>query len=278
MARLSGRACAAPRAFSASALSRNAPSTTIVSPAARPERTSTSPPRSRPRPICADLERARVAVGQEDAPARRRRAAPRRPARPRSACRRSPTGSDGRRRHARPQQPVRGCDVDPHGDRARLASTCAADHASTVPVEVLARQRREASRAPACPRAMRTASRSNACTVSHSVDRSPMRNSGRAGSSIWPRSARALDHGARDRRRGPEDSGDPMRVGAVFRRRSSAQRAAAPPRRRGARRVGGGRTAPLPGLPAAARCARRPGRACAPALLSASVSLATAAR
>ena len=44
-------ASCSPSPFSAWALSRNAPSTTIVSPARSPERTSTSPPRSRPRPM-----------------------------------------------------------------------------------------------------------------------------------------------------------------------------------------------------------------------------------
>ena len=105
-----------PRDFSASALSRKAPSTTTCSPAFSPESTSTSPPRSRPRPT-SRRSKTPLRGGEEDDPAVLQ-----------PLERGGGHGGDGggaaqghggRGGHARSQQPLAVVQLQAHGDGAR---------------------------------------------------------------------------------------------------------------------------------------------------------------
>ena len=157
--------------FSACAFSRNAPSTTICSPARRPDSTSTSPPRSRPRPMRRISKWLRV-LRAGTRTTRCARAAPPRPA-PSGSARRVVAD---RQRGAWPTCPGEGRlprvrHVDPDGHGARFALDLPSDRSSTVPSKSCPGSAGKRRRARSRPARMRTASRSNACTVSHSVDR-----------------------------------------------------------------------------------------------------------
>ena len=127
-----------PSPFSACALSRKAPSTTIFSPARSPESTSTSPPRSRPRPI-RRISKGTGVLGKEDTPfvadALHRGD---RHGENRFAC--PPDRQRGRRRHARSQDVSGIAHVNPHRHRSRLALDVPTDDRNRS-LEVLSRQR-----------------------------------------------------------------------------------------------------------------------------------------
>ena len=244
----------------------------------RPDSTSTSPPRSRPRPI-GRISKTPGALGTKTHQLS--------PTRCTAATGTARIGRAGRCRAgsaADADMPGRSSSlavahVDPDGHGARLRGDLAGRRCVTFPRERPARAARRTSRAPACP---------SGCAPRRARRRAPSARASRGrrcgtrrvpGSSIWPRSAAPLDHGARRPATAAEDR-RPDAVGLVRRSGcSSAQRLQR--RRRGAdaRRVRAADRRPRPPAPrAAARCARRPDRACACSALSASVSRATAER
>ena len=100
-------------------------------------------------------------------------------------CPASPSGSETVADMPGPQHAVGVRNVEAHRDRARRGVDLAADprdHARRRSCPAAPRT----SRSPLRRRCTRTASRSKTCATSHSVDRSPTRNSVFDGSASWP--------------------------------------------------------------------------------------------